>query len=868
MDHWGDPWADNNADEQKSPTKHEVIGPAPPTLTSAPVLGSAFLDDAGWGNEDDGFGDWSTSSGIDATVAAAPETRIPEPSSLGHGGAVVDSPRWDAKESIGDSFPGASDAWAEAEAQEGISELDNGTSDTSDTSTTIQPDSEPVQDAILSLDLPQPRDDASPRHSRITSETSRNEAPVESSRTSFDEEGGAKNHSIEAPSVEEDDTTPKHDSGEGDSSSSSSGSESVEGEYGTSTEDTLLTEAPLGKDETAQDNTGTAGEDAEDQPVLSTPPPAESSLTTVADPTSTRASHLDATLLDELFPPYTPAKELDETPDDPIYSVSSRKAWYRLTRNETMREFNLGKDHDNYVRVTWMGSQVRTEVNKIVGRWAREDRLSGKGPGARASFYWDTVAPVDPQPKGHLRTKTSVPASRPAAPMRQSLPPVSANTPVAFAWSTSPTMVDPWKLDSPSIDAIASHSTPKPIADNSQTHVLGTLSMDPPHNMEETQGTASRKMTETPAVATAIPPPIASTTSADSWGDFSTLDTNPPAEENANASIDDDEEWGEMISTPTAFTPTTELPSSVPAPHDDTPSALAHTPETPPQHTDSAEAMHAASIVRLRTTISPTSAVFGQKSFVPLHAEVGPIGPGILKPAKRRVVSIAASAPEKKEVLFKPGPELLKKDVPSKPAPQVVQKDISFKPVLEAVEKKVPSKPAAESIRKDEVQIYDALDALVVEPKAPESIVNTTEEEDFSAFTANTSQPSTIRPSTPPPAPPIASIEPQIDSWADADFSFFESAPITNKTSTTTPPPHTTRGNPTDTFSIFESRPRSTSAASSAKTFTRSPPRSVTPPPIQPLTGATNSAQRRKNEEEGVVRGILEGLPDLGYMLR
>jgi len=468
MDHWGDPWADNSADEQKSPTKHEVIGPAPPTLTSAPALASAFLDDAGWGNEDDGFGDWSTSSGIDATVAAASETRIPEPGSLGHGGAVADSPRWDAKESIGDSFPGASDAWAEAEEQEGASGLDNGTSDTSDTSTTIQPDSEPIQDAILPLNLPQPHDDASPRHSRTPSETSHNEAPVESSRTSFDGEGGAKNHSIEAPIVEEDDTTLKHDSGDGDSSSSSSGSESAEGEYGTSTEDTLLTEAPLGKDETAQDNTDTSREDAEDQPAASTPPPTESSLTTSDDLKSTRASHPDTTLLDELFPPYTAAKELDEAPDDPIYSVSSRKAWYRLTRNETMREFNLGKDHDNYVRVTWMGSQVRTEVNKIVGRWAREDRLSGKGPGARASFYWDTVAPVDPQPKGHLRTKTSVPASRPAAPARQSLPPVSANTPVAFAWSTSPTMVDPWKLDSPSIDAIASHSTSKPIADNSK----------------------------------------------------------------------------------------------------------------------------------------------------------------------------------------------------------------------------------------------------------------------------------------------------------------------------------------------------------------------------------------------------------------
>ncbi|KAE8827884.1 hypothetical protein HRS9139_07103 [Pyrenophora teres f. teres] len=884
MDHWGDPWADNNADQAKSTPKQEVIGPEPPTLTSAPVLTSAFLDDAGWGNEDAGFGGWATPSGIDAPVAVATDTRIAEQTSLDVGAAAADSPRWDTNEGAEDAFSRVADTWVEEHKD--VLELDNVTSDTSETSTTIQPDQEPVQDAIAPEKSPQADDDSSPRISRTPSDTSHHEAPVESSRTSFEEEGGAKRHSIETSSFQEDDTTLKDGSGDGHGSSSSSGSESAEGEYGTSTEDTLLTEVPLNKDDAAQEDTGTSQADAEEKPVSSTPPPpTESSLSTVAESKSTHACEPDATLLDELFPPLAAAKELDDAPDDPIYSVSSRKAWYRLTRNETMREFNLGKDHDNYVRVTWAGSQVRTEVNKIVGRWAREDRLSGKGPGARASFYWDTVAPVDPQPKGHLRTKTSVPTPRPAAPIRQSLPPVSANTPVAFAWSTSPTTVDPWRLDSPSIDAIASHIAPKPIADNSQTHELGTLSMDLPRNLEETAGKASTKTTETPAVATVIPPPIASTTSADSWADFSTLDTNPPAESlNANDSIDDDEDWGEMISTPTVFTPTTELPSSVPAPHEDTPSTLAPTPETPPNHTDSAEEMHAASIVRLRTTISPTSAVFGQKSFIPLHAEVGPIGPGILKPAKQRVVSITASAPTKnEEVLFKLGPELLKKETRFKPAPQAVEKEAPAKSAQEVVKKGTPSKPAPEVVKeapskpepdviqKDEIQ---ALDAFTIEPQTQEPILDTTEDDDFSAFVTNTSQPLTSRPITPPPAaPPIPTIEPTIDAWADVDFSFFESsipapAPAQKSSSySTTTPPHTTR-NSTDLYALFEARPRSTSAASSAKTFTRSPPRSVTPPPIKPLTGATNSAQRRKNEEEGVLRGILDGLPDLRYMLR
>ncbi|RMZ68294.1 glucan 1 4-alpha-glucosidase [Pyrenophora seminiperda CCB06] len=916
MELWGDtgdddPWAedknaedDDDDDGRKRTTttttnKREVSGLETHAFTTgASGFASAFVgDDAGWGDGDGGLEGWGAGEsglgsgggggGVDSprwdanngTEGASPgmaDTRIAGLSPLGHGAVVADSPRWDANVGAEDTFPGVADAWGQE--REDVAELDNGTEDTSETPTTIQPDHE-----------------SDPPLSRTSSETSRNEAPAESSRTSFEETARVENHSAKAVNVEEDDQTPKEDTQHGHASSSSSGSESAEGDYGTSTEDTLLTEGPINKEEAAQEDVDALNEDdVGEEPDSRTAPSTASSPTTVVDPKNTRARQSDVALLDELFPPHTAAQELEEAPDDPIYSVSGRKAWYRLTRSETMRESNLGKDDDNYVRVTWMGSQVRTEVNKIVGRWAREDRLSGKGPGARASFYWDTVAPVDPQPKGHVRTKTSVPTPRPVAPVRQSLPPVSANTPVAFAWSTSPTMVDPWKLDSPSIDTIVSHTAPKPIADSSQTHQLGTLSMPHPSTMEQTRGTASTESTETPAVAAVIAPPIASTISADPWGDFSTLDTtNPPAAaQNANVAIDDDEDWGEMISTPTVFTPTTELPSSVPAPHDTTPPALAATPETPLDHADSAEAMHAASIVRLQRTISPTSAVFGQKSFVPLHAEVGPIGPGILKPAKSRAPFTAAAAAtqeKKKEVVFKPGPELLKKKESGfTPSTVIAQKNAP-----EIVKKEVPSKAALEIAHKDEEgKAVGAFEAIVAEAKAPEFIVNTIEEDDdLSAFV--TSKPPT-RPSTPPPpAPSIPTSEPIIDPWANADFSFFESAlpctttninnnkkppPSSSTTIATTTPPPPSRGvDTTNPLSLFDvkahthahARSRSTSAASSAKTFSRSsPPRNITPPPVQPLTGATNAAQRRRDEEDAVVRSVLQGLPDLGYMLR
>ena len=56
--------------------------------------------------------------------------------------------------------------------------------------------------------------------------------------------------------------------------------------------------------------------------------------------------------------PETPYQE-EETPDSPISSISSRKLWYRLTRPETLREFNLGNDDKSYTRVTWQKSEVR-----------------------------------------------------------------------------------------------------------------------------------------------------------------------------------------------------------------------------------------------------------------------------------------------------------------------------------------------------------------------------------------------------------------------------------------------------------------------------------------------------------------------------
>lgn len=92
MDNWGDPWADN----AKSPTKDAVTSPLPPTFAPAPALLSGFLDDAGWGNEDESFGDWSTAPAKEAEHAPPTDTPINGTFPPEHDKHTSDRLRWDA----------------------------------------------------------------------------------------------------------------------------------------------------------------------------------------------------------------------------------------------------------------------------------------------------------------------------------------------------------------------------------------------------------------------------------------------------------------------------------------------------------------------------------------------------------------------------------------------------------------------------------------------------------------------------------------------------------------------------------------------------------------------------------------------------
>ncbi|KAF2646678.1 hypothetical protein P280DRAFT_464871 [Massarina eburnea CBS 473.64] len=540
----------------------------------------------------------------------------------------------------------------------------------------------------------------------------------------------------------------------------------------------------------------------------------------------------DSKLLSELFPTPKATEELDKVPDDPIHCTSeTRKAWYRLTRKQTMREYKSGLD-DNYIRVTWKTSQVRSEANKVVSRWATEDRMAGRGPGARASFYWDTPVPKDQKTVFHPRHKpTAVPN-----PFGQSVQPLKTDAPAAFGWSSSATGADPWKDDATSTRSIPSPVIPKHIAVaklQRQEGRGGSVDLTPrpqePASHKRNAYSVDALNKPTPSISPILPPPPPSSRlsmnsmndEANPWATLNALDTSTPPKpepivpKNEAAFENDDDDWGEMVESPAITTTQTPLPDSFfsePPTRNNTISTPATTPKSvrsspSPSRVTATSSKQASPIVRLRSTISPTSALFNLNGFVPTGVEEGLIGPGILKPR-------SASAESTSE----------KSSTPPRPVAQLDE-------VLQKGNKMGFESPKTK-------------------PQKETSVI----EHDFSAFESSLPTPN---PSSRNSLPPPAQTSSTLSSWADtADFSIFESPAPTPKAAARPPQQRYSAG----PWSLFDTP--------APEPFTRPPPRPITPPQIQPLTSATNSAQRRKMEEDGLIREIVNGLPDLRYMLR
>lgn len=875
MDHWGDPWADDADTNAHTHTTSAITTPAkvaeptlPPSaklspgLRPAPIVLNGFEDEAGWGGNA-----WATSPSPRKVADA--ETKF--------GGEVVRKLSWDAQgEGVGgrDAEEGFS-AWATAsheeasvdgganaaehvsswdthtthddrvrpasleheaghewsrieEVVEGSRDVENGVSETSDSATTIHADDAPAQtnaEVPAAAELPR-EDDASTRSSESHSDGSHNEAVTESPRTSVEEERAAAKsaeatHNVLEGSEETDLATEQQESLEKDVEASSDRPKS-----------------PSKGSERAMTS------DTEDVPVDYTH----------TGPVSNYV--LDSKLLAELFPPVEDSPQAEEPPDDPVSSTSTRKAWYRITRKQTMREYNTGTVDDNYIRVTWKTSHIKSEAVKTVARWANEDRIAGRGPGARASFFWDSPhSPTDKRSSFaslHSRKTSTASVSKPVRPVSQAVPPLMTDVSAAFDWSSPSSATravpDTSGLRSTSSPIAAKHSaitklqrqsgravsvdlnsSPRETVSHRRTSTATELHNGPPavYSSKVTPIEAPPRVSFDPWSSTTSSSPVApvlapSTEQVDPWASLGGLDTGSPPKAPSTAPDDDDDDWGEMVESPAlsiiqtpisrVHTPITEF--SEPPTRDNTvltsttPVSARSSPlqALPPPNAP----VHASPIVRLKGTVSPTSAIFGPKALVPTDSEER-IGPHLLKKRDRS----RETTPEKARMM------------PMQ---------------LPSMDETLSRASVEDDPREDNENTESVTAADSVPPSPPGPSPPLHEQKDSI----------TINPD-PYPSPP-----PDKPNWGDdADFSIFESA-LPSSSSTAPPPP---QPDPADPWSIFNSPPP-------AELFVRPAARSVTPPAKQPLTNATSSAQRRKTEEDDSVREIVEGLPDLGYMLR
>jgi hypothetical protein len=198
----------------------------------------------------------------------------------------------------------------------------------------------------------------------------------------------------------------------------------------------------------------------------------------------------DLSLVTEMFEKPATSRNAPDSSAETINNSSSRKSWYRITRPQTMREFNEGSAEDSYVRIAWPRSKVRSETLKIVSRWASEDRIHGRVTiGGRlpevSSFGWDDTTSAPPQLQrrksggkkmGATKARVAVDSKpvksttkgaenhQPSTPIVDS---TVASSPVAqFSWSSSPQTTEPNKAEladtGDQLDALFGYAVPQP----------------------------------------------------------------------------------------------------------------------------------------------------------------------------------------------------------------------------------------------------------------------------------------------------------------------------------------------------------------------------------------------------------------------
>lgn len=272
---------------------------------------------------------------------------------------------------------------------------------------------------------------------------------------------------------------------------------------------------------------------------------------------------IDLSKLDDIFPS-TPAPNPDPEPlpdtiiDDTFASISERKTWYRISRFGSMRKHNMGND-DNYVRIDWKHSTALEDTLKIVRRWMEEDSIAGrvvlggrqKGAIGGSMFNWDSSAPEVEigallGKKGHSKEPSVESRKSGTSPTTASFPgapeTLSAASPAvaAFGWSSpaaSPTSTSFSTAPEPQPTAAVTSSKSRPqsliIPSGSAPDNAAAQSKQRPRSRITPPSSAAERPSIDQALAMSVSSPLVA----------------PPLA-STNVDKDNDDDWGEMVSSP------------------------------------------------------------------------------------------------------------------------------------------------------------------------------------------------------------------------------------------------------------------------------------------------------------------------------
>ncbi|KAI3321685.1 hypothetical protein HD806DRAFT_144859 [Xylariaceae sp. AK1471] len=220
-----------------------------------------------------------------------------------------------------------------------------------------------------------------------------------------------------------------------------------------------------------------------------------------------------------------------EVPDhiisDTFTTISERKAWYRISRYGSMRKHNSGDD-ENYHRVAWRASQLHSDTIKIVRRWMEQDSYAGRatlGGTKRTGFFdWDSNAAPVGLDKVFRRKKSTTEHTRTAsipAPANNAALQTTSVDKRSYRNSTGISLAAEGQSASHSISPIASSNCNSEAKQVAPTNRLSSLSSQGAKVLERT--------------GYAAPTPVP---------------TPRPAPVQTTFANEDDDDWGEMVSSP------------------------------------------------------------------------------------------------------------------------------------------------------------------------------------------------------------------------------------------------------------------------------------------------------------------------------